>query len=237
MENDTIPILKTFQRKKSKKKLNSSKNHINSPTSVVKPQNKIHTINKSESISSKMRPKIANHKINNLNINFNNVIFNAPLSNINQNINLNNNFINNTNENLSCKLLTPTNQKILHNTLSNNKNNPFANTTTNNDYKKEEINYITNLKNFSNYSRNKFTLYESSLSQNDDYSLIKTNTNSIKGKIIYDKYNRINNQIYTNLYSNDKIDIFKKKKSEIIIPIPSSKNLTINKGTKTPNII
>jgi hypothetical protein len=216
----------------------SPKNQATSPISAIKNnQNKIYNINQSENITSKIRPKINSSKINNLNINFNNVIFNAPISNINQNINLNNNFINNTNENLSCKLLTPTNQKILHNTLSNNKSNPFANVTTNKEHKKEEINYITNLKNFSNYSRNKLNLYESSLSQNDDYSLIKTNTNSIKGKIIYDKNNRNNNQIYTNLYSNDKIDIFKKKKSEIIIPIPSSKNLTIKKGTKTPNLI
>ena len=38
MENDTIPILKTFQRKKSKKKLNSSKNHINLH-SLIKKKN------------------------------------------------------------------------------------------------------------------------------------------------------------------------------------------------------
>ena len=214
----------------------SPKNQIISPISNAKYQNKIFSINQSENISSKIRPKIKN-KINNLNINFNNVIFNAPLSNINQNFNVNTNFINNTNESLSYKLLTPSNnnnQNKINNTFSNNKNSNYiySNIPNNKTQQNENINYITNLKNFSNFSRNKINLYESSLSQNDEnYSLIKTN--SIKGKIYYDK-NKINNQMYNNIY--DKNEIFKKKKSEII-PIPNNnKNLSLKKGTKTSGI-
>ena len=201
-----------------------------------KYQNKIFNINQSENISSKIRPKIKN-KINNLNINFNNVIFNAPLSNINQNFNVNTNFINNTNESLSYKLLTPTNynnQKKINNTFSNNKNNNYnySNIPNNKTQLNENINYITNLKNFSNFSRNKINLYESSLSQNDEnYSLIKTN--SIKRKIYYDQ-KKINTHMYNNIY--DKNEIFKKKKSEII-PVPNNnKNLSLKKGTKASGI-
>ena len=40
-------------------------------------------------ISSKIKSKIAKGRINNLNINFNNAIVNAPLSNIIQNLNFN----------------------------------------------------------------------------------------------------------------------------------------------------
>ena len=216
----------------------SPKNQLISPMANQKYQNKIFSINQSENISSKIRPKIKN-KINNLNINFNNVIFNAPLSNINQNFNVNTNFISNTNESLSYKLLTPNNnQNKINNTFSNNKNNNnnynYLNIQNNKNQmqQNENINYITNLKNFSNFSRNKISLYESSLSQNDEnYSLIKTN--SIKGKIYYDK-NKINNQIYNNIY--DKNEIFKKKKSEII-PIPNNnKNFSLKKGTKTSGV-
>ena len=217
----------------------SPKNQTTSPIATVKHQNKIFNINQSENITSKIRPKINNSKINNLNINFNNVIFNAPLSNINQNFNVNSNFINNTNENLSYKLLTPTNniQKNYNNTFSDNKNYNYSNITNNKERQNENINYITNLKNFSNFSRNKINLYESSLSQNDEnYSLIKANTNSIKGKIVYDK-NRINNQIYYNMYSHEKADVLKKKKNDIIIPIPNNKNISLKKGTKTTNLI
>ena len=223
----------------------SPKNQIFSPISLVKYQNKIYNINKSESISSKIKPKIGNHKINNLNINFNNVIFNAPLSNLNQNINFNNNFINNTNENLSYKLLTPTNNH-------NNFNNTYINKTNNNSNitnvkePHEKINYITNLKNFCNFSRNKINIYTGSLSQNDDnYSLIKNNntnknTNTNNKQIIYDK-NKITNQTYSNysnLYSNEKEEIFKKKKTEIIIPKPINKKIVLkNSGVKTSSQI
>ena len=188
-------------------------------------------------MSSKIRPKINNSKINNLNINFNNVIFNAPLSNINQNIHVNNNFINHTNENISYKLLTPTNnhQKNYNNTFTNNKRANYSNITNNKDRANDNLNYITNLKNFSNFSRNKVNLYESSLSQNDEnYSLSKSNANSIKGKVFYNKkLNEINN----NMYSHEKQDVFKKKKSDIIIPIPNNKNLSLKKVTKTSNLI
>ena len=213
----------------------SSKNHINSPTSVVKPQNKIHTINKSESISSKMRPKITNHKINNLNINFNNVIFNAPLSNINQNINYNSHYITNTNENLNYKLLTPTNNhNNFSSTFSNHKNNDSH--VTNNNINKEPLNekisYITNLKNFCNFSRNKINLFGKSFSQNDDnHSLIKNNKN---GKTFNEK-NKIYNNTYSNLYMNEKNDIFKKKKIELIIPKPSNKKIILKNGKKSSN--
>ena len=212
----------------------SPKNQTTSPLPTVKHQNKLYNINQSENITSKIRPKINNSKINNLNINFNNVIFNAPLSNINQNINVNNNFINNTNENLSYKLLSPINniQKNYNNNFSNNKNYNYSNITCNKERQNENINYITNLKNFSNFSRNKINLYESSLSQNNEnYSLIKTNNNSIKAKIVYDK-NKNKNQIYNNMYSHEKTNIFKKKKNDVIIPIPNNKNLSLKKGTK-----
>ena len=213
----------------------SSKNHINSPTSVVKPQNKIHTINKSESISSKMRPKIANHKINNLNINFNNVIFNAPLSNINQNINYNSHYITNTNENLNYKLLTPTNNhNIFSSTFSNHKNNNSH--VTNNNINKEPLNeklsLITNLKNFCNFSRNKINLFGKSFSQNDDnHSLIKNNKN---GKTVNEK-NKIYNNTYSNLYMNEKNDIFKKKKIDLIIPKPTNKKVILKNSKKSSN--
>ena len=215
----------------------SPKIQITSPIPSLKHQNKIYNINQSENMSSKIRPKINNSKINNLNINFNNVIFNAPLSNINQNIHVNNNFINHTNENISYKLLTPTNnhQKNYNNTFTNNKRANYSNITNNKDRANENMNYITNLKNFSNFSRNKVNLYESSLSQNDEnYSLSKSNANSIKGKVFYNKkLNEINN----NMYSHEKQDVFKKKKSDIIIPIPNNKNLSLKKVTKTSNLI
>ena len=201
---------------------------------ITKHQNKIYNINKSENITSKMRPKIGNHKINNLNINFNNVIFNAPLSHINQNIN---NYINNTNENLSCKILTPTNNNNFNSTFSNNKNNnsQLANNNTVKEPLNEKINYITNLKNFCNFSRNKFNIYGKSFSQNDDnYSLIKNNKYSTNnGKIGYDK-NKNTNNTYSCLYTNEKNDIFKKKKIELIIPKPNNnKKISLKNGKKS----
>ena len=212
----------------------SPKNNINSPMTITKQQNKIYNINKSENITSKMRPKIGNHKINNLNINFNNVIFNAPLSHINQNIN---NYINNTNENLSCKILTPTNNNNFNSTFPNNKNNnsQLANNNTVKEPLNEKINYITNLKNFCNFSRNKFNIYGKSFSQNDDnYSLIKNNKYSTNnGKIGYDK-NKNTNNTYSCLYTNEKNDIFKKKKIELIIPKPNNnKKISLKNGKKS----
>ena len=216
--------------------LETPKNQMFSPISMVKHQNKIYNINKSESITSKIKPKIGNHKINNLNINFNNVIFNAPLSNLNQNINFNNNFINNTNDNISYKLLTPTNKYNFNNTFSNNKTNNSNITNIKESTNNEKNNYITNLKNFCNFSRNKINIYNGSLSQNNEnYSLINNNSNNTK--IIYEK-NKISNQTYSNLYSNEKEEIFKKKKTEIIIPKPMNKKTGFkNSGTKTTGLI
>ena len=214
----------------------SPKIQVSSPISMIKKQNKFYNINKSESIANKIRPKITKNKINNLNINFNNVIFNAPLSNISENINFNNNFVSNTNSNTSYKLLTPTNNRINFNsTFSNNNIVNNSHQINNNlnvrEAQNEKINYITNLKNFCNFSRNKTSLYGSSFSQNDDnYSLIKHNNNVINGKIIFDK-NKIVNHTYSNLYSNEKQDILRKKKNEIVIPKPSTKKISL-KNTK-----
>ena len=215
-----------------------SKIQVSSPISLIKKQNKFYNINKSESIACKIRPKITKNKINNLNINFNNVIFNAPLSNINENINFNNNFVSNTNTNTSYKLLTPTNNRINFNSTFSNNNNIVNNShqINNNinvrEAQNDKINYITNLKNFCNFSRNKTSLYGSSFSQNDDnYSLIKQSNNVINGKIIYDK-NKIINHTYSNLYSNEKQDILKKKKNEIVIPKPSTKKISLKNAKK-----
>ena len=208
----------------------SPKNLISSP--MNKHQNKLYNINKSESITSKIKPKIGKHKINHLNINFNNVIFNAPISNINQNINFNNNLLTNNNESLSYKLLTPTNNNNNYSTTFFNNKNNNSNLMNTKELKHDKINYITNLKNFYNFSRNKINLYSGAITQNDDnYSLIK-NSNA-NGKMIYDK-NKITNQTYSNLYSNEKAGIFKKKRGEIIIPKPINKKIHI-KNSKNAN--
>jgi len=129
-------------------------------------------------------------------------LFNPSLSNINENINFNNIFVSNTNFSTSYKLLTPTNKSINFNSTFSNNNNIVNNShqINNNlnarEAQNEKINYITNLKNFCNFSRNKTSLYGSSFSQNDDYySLFKQNNNVINGKIIYNK-NKIVNHIY-----------------------------------------
>ena len=217
----------------------SSKNHILSPTHMNKQQNKIHTINKSENVVSKMRPKINTNKISNLNINFNNVIFNAPLSNINQNIHYNNTYgNNNNNENLSYKLLTPNNKYYNFNkTFSNNKNNN-SNLTNNNTFKEpvnEKLHHITNLKNFSDFSRNKNYYYGQSFTQNDDnFSLIKKNYSN-NGQLIYDKYKNISNTCYS-LNPNEKTEIFKKKKIDLIIQkTTAGKTISIKNGKKPTN--
>ena len=210
----------------------SPNNQVCSPISMIKHQNKLYNINKSESITSKIKPKIGKQKINNLNINFNNVIFNAPLSNINQNIN---NLLANNNDSLSYKILTPTNNYNNYSTTFTNNKNNNSNYTNLKELKNDKINYITNLKNFCNFSRNKISLYSGSLSQNDDnYSLIKSNNSN--GKIIYEK-NKITNQTYSNLYSNEKAGIFKKKRGEIIIPKPINKKIHIKNSKNTSNQI
>ena len=221
----------------------SPRNQISSPIYIIKHRKKFCNANKSESMASKIRSKITKSKINNLNINFNNVIFNAPISNINENINFNN-LMNNTNIDSSCKLLTPTNNRInFNNTFSNNNNNisnnsNFINNNFNlKDTQNDKINYITNLKNFCNCSRNKNFLYGKSFTQTEDnYSLIKQNNNGIRGKLFYDK-NKIVNHTYSNLYSNEKQNITKKKRNEIYIPIPNSKKINLKNTKKYSNQI
>ena len=226
----------------------SSKNNIYSPVNNNSKQfNKLYQINKSESIASKIRPKIENNKINNLNINFNNVIFNGPLSNINENLNFNNNIINNTNFNTNYKLLTPTNNRnSFNNTFSNNnrlsnnlvnianKNNANisnvnnSNTSNNNGKKINpgtlgKINYITNLKNFSNFSRNKMYSIDKYMNNTEDiYSLVKS-TEMKQVKMI--------NNTYTNL-NNEQNEIFSKKKRELIIPKNTNKKIDIKNNNK-----
>ena len=238
----------------------SSKNQIYSPvTSTKQFNNKLYDINKSENIVTKMRPKIENNKINNLNINFNNVIFNAPLSNINDNINFNNNFINNTNFNENYKLLTPTNNhnNNFNNTFSNNNNN-FINSMSNNNklsktnanlnahfiknnisnnsnnntkpfnngLSSEKVNYITNLKNFCNFSRNKMSSLDKYINNTEDiYSLIKNTSDVNPTKLI--------NNTYTNLSKEkNNNEIFKKKKRELIIPKQNAKKISIKSANK-----
>ena len=217
----------------------SPKNYICSPISLIKHQKKIYTINKSENITSKIRPKIANQKFNSLNINFTHIIVNAPLSNMNQNFNYNN--INNTNDNISYKLLTPLNNRnIYNNTFSNTKSNNSHLTNNNRVKDHVKINYITNLKNFYNFSRNKANAYGKSFSQyEDNYSIFKANNYSNNGKIVYDKNkksNHTNNHTYSILCTNDKNDIFKKKKNELIIPKPNNnKRIMIKNDKKSSN--
>ena len=236
----------------------SSKNQIYSPvTSTEQFNNKLYNINKSENVVSKMRPKIENNKINNLNINFNNVIFNAPLSNISENINFNNNFINNTNLNTNYKLLTPTNnQNNFNNTFSNNNNfinimstnhkmnktnmnlnthfnkNNISNNSNNNTKPfnngicSEKVNYITNLKNFCNFSRNKISSLDKYINNTEDiYSLIKNTSDANPTKLI--------NSTYTNLSKEkNNNEIFRKKKRELIIPKQNTKKISIKSTNK-----
>ena len=236
----------------------STKNQIYSPvTSTKQFNNKLYNINKSESIVSKMRPKIESNKINNLNINFNNVIFNAPLSNINENINFNNNFINSSNFNANYKLLTPTNNhNNFNNTFSNNNNNFINSITNNNKMSKtntnlnthfnknnisnnsnnntkqfntglcsEKTNYITNLKNFCNFSRNKISSLDKYINNTEDiYSLIKNTSEVNPTKLINSTYEKNNNEI------------FKKKKRELIISKQNAKKISIKSSNKKDNI-
>ena len=242
----------------------SSKNQIYSPvTSTKQFNNKLYNINKSENIVSKMRPKIENNKINNLNINFNNVIFNAPIPHLSENINFNNNFINNTNFNTNYKLLTPTNnnRNNFNNTFTNNTNNNNnfltnisnkdtlkinnTNSNINNNYHNnnisntsnnntkafntatstEKANYITNLKNFCNFSRNKISSLDHYINNTEDiYSIIKNTNESNQTKLI--------NNTYTNLSKEKGNEIFRKKKRELIIPKQNAKKISIKSANK-----
>jgi hypothetical protein len=207
-----------------------------------------------------MRPKIESNKINNLNINFNNVIFNAPLSNINENINFNNNFINSSNFNANYKLLTPTNNhNNFNNTFSNNiNNNNFINSITNNNkmsktntnlnthFNKNNISnnsnnntkqfntglcseknyYITILKNYCNFSRNKISSLDKYINNTEDiYSLIKNTSEVNPTKLINSTYEKNNNN-----------EIFRKKKRELIIPKQNAKKISIKSSNKKDNI-
>jgi hypothetical protein len=178
-----------------------------------------------------VRPKIENNKINSLNINFNNLIFNGTLSNISENLNFNNNYINNSNFNSNYKILTPTNndKNIFNNTFSNKNNNLICSITKKNNIKldnaninannyinsnisnnngtgfiNEKSNYISNLKNFCNFSRNKLSHLDKNINNTEDiYSLIKNSNESTTTKLI--------NSTYTNL-SNENMGILKKKR-------------------------
>ena len=190
----------------------AAKNNPASPKNMKKKLKNYYNINKSDNISSKIKSKIAKGKINNLNINFNNVIFNAPLSNINENINFNNNsnsfnIVSNSNNNNLRN-----NNTFLNNNSLNNSNNTNNNLSDGGNSKDKNI-YIMNLKNvYNNISRNKMNLYGSSFNQTDNYSLTSNNT-----KVNYDKIkNKIVNHTYSNLYSNEKHNIFNKK-SKILI--------------------
>ena len=174
----------------------SAKNQIYSPVTSTKQFNsKLYDINKSENIVSKVRPKIENNKINSLNINFNNLIFNGTLSNISENLNFNNNYINSN--------------------ISNNNRTGVIN---------EKSNYITNLKNFCNFSRNKLSHLDTNINNTEDiYSLIKNSNESTTTKLI--------NSTYTNL-SNENMGILKKKKRELIIPKQNIKKMSIKNNKK-----
>ena len=200
----------------------NTKNKPSSPKIVKNQQKQYYNINKSDNISSKIKSKISKGRINNLNINFNNVIFNAPLSNINENINFNNNLINSNNSN-SFKIVTNANNnnyKNNNNTYLNNNNSLNNSGNTNNNNLSDGVNqkdkniYIMNLKNVYNHiSRNRMNIYGNSFTQTENYSLTNNNT-----KTTYDKNkNNIINHTYNNLYSNEKNNIFNLKKNKILI--------------------
>ena len=194
----------------------SPKNNAASPKITNKQRKQFYNINKSDNISSKIKPKIAKGRINNLNINFNNVIFNAPLSNINENINFNNNNSNSFNL-VSVSNNNYRNNGNSHTFLNNNYLNNSSNTNTNNNLSEGENPndkniYILNLKNvYNNISRNKTNIYGSSFTQSENYSLPSTNA-----KILYEK-NKVINHTYSNLYSTDKQELLNNKNNKISI--------------------
>jgi hypothetical protein len=218
----------------------SPHNKVTSPMIMNKQQKKYYNINKSDNITSKIKPKIAKGRINNLNINFNNVIFNAPLSNINENINFNSHMINNNSN--SFNLVPASTNNIGRNNFNNNtfSNNNYMNNSshTNNNLSEGENQndknlYIMNLKNIYNISRNKVNIYGSSFSQTDNFSLSKNN-----GRITYDNNrNRIENHTYSNIGSSDKTDILKGKKSRILIKKSRNKSGNQNHEVKSKNSI
>ena len=189
----------------------SPNNKVGSPKIINNPQKQYYNINKSDNITSKIKPKIVKGRINNLNINFNNVIFNGPLSGTNENININNNIVNNNSHSFNI-ISNSNNNHLKNNTFLNNINflNNSSNIINNNMSDSEHANdkniYIMNLKNvYNNISRNKIHLYGTSFSQTDNFSLTKTNTKKKNDK------NTINNHTYSNLLTNEK-QISKKKK-------------------------
>ena len=205
----------------------TAKKNPASPRNMNIQQKNYYNINKSDNISSKIKSKIAKGRINNLNINFNNVIFNAPLSNINENINFNNNLLNNNSSSFNIMSSSNNNNLIRNNNTFLNNNNSLNNSNnTNNNLSdggnpKDKNIYIMNLKNvYNNISRNKMNLYGSSFSQTDNYSLTSNNT-----KINYDKIkNKIVNHTYSNLYPNEKHNLFHSKKNKVLIKKTSSKS-------------
>ena len=218
----------------------SPKNNPSSPKIINRQQKQFYNINKSDNISSKIKPKLVKGRINNLNINFNNVIFNGPLSNINENINFNNNIISNNSNSFNI-ISNSNNNNLKNNTFLNNIN--FLNNSSNinnNISEGDNVNdkniYIMNLKNvYNNISRNKMSLYGTSFSQTDNFSLTKNNT-----KIQYHK-NTITNHTYSNLMSNEKPNI---KKSRVLNKKlnyksgnqKNSKKIIKNNPKKTKNI-
>ena len=218
----------------------SPQNKVTSPMVMNKQQKKYYNINKSDNITSKIKPKIAKGRINNLNINFNNVIFNAPLSNINENINFNSHIMNNNSN--SFNLVPGSTNNIGRNNFSTNtfSNNNYLNNSshTNNNLSEGENQndknlYIMNLKNVYNISRNKLNIYGSSFSQTDNFSLSKNN-----GRITYDNArNKIVNNTYSNIGSNDKQDILKGKKSRILIKKSNNRSGNQNHEIKSKNSI
>jgi len=218
----------------------SPQNKVTSPMINSKQQKKYYNINKSDNITSKIKPKIAKGRINNLNINFNNVIFNAPLSNINENINFNSHIINNNSN--SFNLVPGSTNNNGRNNFNNNtfSNNNYLNNSshTNNNLSEGENQtdknlYIMNLKNVYNISRNKVNIYGGSFSQTDNFSLSKNN-----GRITYDNNrNKIINNTYSNIGSNDKKDILKGKKSRILIKKSNNKSGNQNQEIKSKNSI
>ena len=206
----------------------NTKNKPSSPKIAKNQQKKYYNINKSDNISSKIKSKISKGRINNLNINFNNVIFNAPLSNINENINFNNNLINNNNSN-SFKIVTNGNSNNFRNNNAylNNNNSLNNSGNTNNNNLSDGVNqkdkniYIMNLKNvYNNMSRNRMNIYGNSFTQTENYSLTSNNT-----KTNYDKNkNSVINHTYNNLYPNEKHNLFNIKKNKILIKKSSNKS-------------
>ncbi len=202
----------------------SSKYNPCSPNKTCKTNNKqkkYYNINKTDNLSSKIKSKIAKGRINNLNINFNNVIFNAPLSNISQNLNFNSNIINNSK---SFNIVSNSNNNIMSNNTFLNNNNSLNNSNNTNinlsegSHKKDKTAYILNLKNvYNNISRNRLSIYGNCFNQTENFSLTNNLTKTT------DK-SRVINHTYSNLYSNDKGKIFITKKNRILIKKQNNKS-------------